>query len=66
MSKQLASEEDNAIQLVQTPCPFCGSSKVKTPGEKVDASSYWRCETCGQMWNAGRLQSSSRSRHGGR
>jgi len=66
MSKQLASEEDNATQLAQTPCPFCGSSKVKTPAEKVDASSYWRCETCGQMWNAGRLQSSSRSRYGGR
>jgi ribosomal protein L37AE/L43A len=66
VSKQLASDEDNGVQLAQPPCPFCGSSKVKPPTEKVDASSYWRCETCGQMWNAGRLQSSSRSRYGGR
>ena len=39
-----------------TGCPFCGSSKVTTASEKVDAFTYWRCETCGQMWNVGRLR----------
>jgi len=48
------------------PCPFCGSSKVTTASEKVDASTYWRCEACSQMWNAGRLRASNRNGYGGR
>jgi transcription elongation factor Elf1 len=40
-----------------TACPFCGSAKIATPGEKADnASAYWRCETCGEMWNVSRLR----------
>lgn len=40
-------------------CPFCRSSKIMTAGAKVDASTYWRCQTCGQMWNEARLRSSN-------
>ena len=36
-------------------CPFCGSARIAVPSEKAAASTYWRCETCGQMWNVGRL-----------
>jgi len=39
---------------------------LPTASEKVDSSTYWRCETCGQMWNVGRLQSSSRHGYEGR
>ncbi len=39
-----------------TSCPFCGSSRIKTTSEKTDASSYWRCEGCGDMWNVDRLK----------
>ena len=42
-----------------TMCPFCRSPKITTASEKVDATSYWRCEACGEMWNLGRLQTSS-------
>jgi transposase-like protein len=47
-------------------CPFCQSSKVTTPSDKVDSSTYWRCEACGQMWNVGRLRPSSRPLYQGR
>jgi transposase-like protein len=40
-----------------TACPFCRSPKVTAAGEKFDASTYWRCEACGEMWNLARLQS---------
>jgi ribosomal protein L37AE/L43A len=38
-------------------CPFCQSPnvKTKTAAGKVDPDSYWRCEACGEMWNAARL-----------
>jgi transposase-like protein len=40
-----------------TACPFCRSSNIATPREKAhDPSAYWRCQTCGDMWNAGRLR----------
>jgi ribosomal protein L37AE/L43A len=47
-------------------CPFCQSSKVKAATEKVDASTYWRCESCGEMWNVSRLRMPNRNRYGGR
>jgi len=37
-------------------CPFCTSVSVKTTSKEVNASTYWRCTTCGQIWNAGRLE----------
>jgi hypothetical protein len=40
-----------------TECPFCRSRALADAGRKVTASTYWRCETCGQMWNPGRLRS---------
>ena len=37
-------------------CPFCRSRDIATTSKAVDASSYWRCTACGQIWNASRLQ----------
>jgi ribosomal protein L37AE/L43A len=42
-----------------TTCPFCRSTKVTTTSQKADAANYWRCEACGEIWNAGRLQKSA-------
>ena len=36
-------------------CPFCNSVDVKTTSKDVNDSTYWRCASCGQIWNASRL-----------
>ena len=38
-----------------TECPFCRSRALATAAGKARASNYWRCETCGQLWNPERL-----------
>jgi transposase-like protein len=47
-------------------CPFCRSTIIKTTSEKADTTSYWRCEKCGEVWNAGRLPTGSRQPYGRR
>jgi transposase-like protein len=37
-----------------TNCPQCGSTKVTTTAKPITASTYWRCESCGEIWNVGR------------
>jgi len=43
-----------------TTCPFCGSAKIATVSKVADSESYWRCETCGEMWNVARLPAAKR------
>jgi ribosomal protein L37AE/L43A len=45
-------------QVVQRPaaCPFCESKAVGTLAKVITASTYWRCQACGEMWNPERLQ----------
>ena len=50
--------------LAPTACPFCQSSKITTPSEKVDANTYWRCDACGQMWNVARQRATHRNQFG--
>jgi transposase-like protein len=45
-------------------CPFCKSLNITTTSKEVNASTYWRCAACGQIWNAGRLQSGRRTPFG--
>jgi len=35
-------------------CPVCRSASVATTAKNPDESSYWRCDNCGEVWNAGR------------
>jgi transposase-like protein len=42
-------------------CPFCNSLNIQTTSKEVNASTYWRCAACGQIWNAGRLQHGRRN-----
>jgi ribosomal protein L37AE/L43A len=39
-------------------CPECRSPRVKTTSKPITASSYWRCEACGEIWNVDRRQPS--------
>jgi ribosomal protein L37AE/L43A len=42
--------------VAPTACPFCRSSTVSATGQKITASTYYRCEKCGQVWHPGRLR----------
>lgn len=35
-------------------CPACRASSVTTTSKAVSAETYWRCESCGEVWNVGR------------
>ena len=54
------------LPAAPTACTFCRALNITAASEKVDASTYWRCETCGQMWNVARLQTSNRYGYEGR
>ena len=41
-------------------CPACGSQDLVTTSKVVDESTYWRCASCGEVWNAGRQREASR------
>jgi transposase-like protein len=52
-------QEESEPLVKPTLCPFCGSTHIAATSEKMDASTYWRCESCGEMWNPGRLKGSA-------
>ena len=41
---------------VPTNCPFCRSAKIVATGKSITESTYWRCETCAELWNPARAQ----------
>ena len=47
-------------------CPSCGTFTAETTSKSVDASTYWRCTRCGEVWNAGRREAASYSGYGHR
>jgi transposase-like protein len=59
-------DQEAVDQHTQTACPFCRSAKVTTTSKTHDASAYWRCEACGQVWNVGRNRPANRFGYGGR
>ena len=51
---------DSEKRHVPAKCPSCGSATLVTTSKVVTASSYWRCKSCGDVWNAERLANGSR------
>jgi len=37
-------------------CPACRSKEITTSANKIVATAYWRCLTCGEVWNQGRFR----------
>jgi transposase-like protein len=44
-------------------CPACKSADVVMASKTADASTYWRCRGCGEVWNAGRRQQTPVNRY---
>jgi transposase-like protein len=47
--------QSTAAPVAPDACPFCKSREIKTTSKEVNVSTYWRCTTCGQIWNVDRL-----------
>ena len=45
-----------------TACPHCRSSSIVTTAKTPSSSSYWRCTSCGEIWNDGRHHREDRMR----
>lgn len=43
-----------------TACPFCKSKELAAADKPITSATYWRCLTCGELWNAERLEAASR------
>ena len=43
-------------RTVPASCPSCRSSSIVTTAKIPDAGSYWRCTSCGEVWNDSRRQ----------
>lgn len=41
-------------------CPVCRSKELTTTSKTITSASYWRCLTCGEVWNAERLEAGNR------
>jgi transposase-like protein len=41
-------------------CPFCRSKNLQTTSKVTDGDNYWRCMTCGEIWNPARVARPSR------
>jgi transposase-like protein len=52
--------EAGAAVTAPTYCPSCRSADVRTTSKVITAASYWRCEACGEVWNAGRRRDGGR------
>jgi transposase-like protein len=44
------------VTTVPSTCPACNSPAISTTAKRPDANSYWRCDACGEVWNARRRQ----------
>ena len=51
---------DRNDTLAVDACPFCKSDRVNTTTKTPNASAYWRCHSCGAIWNPGRLVAAPR------
>jgi transposase-like protein len=62
--RKATPEEVVAIPPVPM-CPACRASNVTTTSKTVSAETYWRCVSCGEVWNVARRETSN-SRGSGR
>jgi transposase-like protein len=41
-------------------CPSCGGKELTTTSKAADRTAYWRCLTCGEIWNLERRSAGAR------
>jgi transposase-like protein len=53
-----AADQFRATVAVTIPpaCPACQSRSITTTARNPDEHTYWRCGSCGEIWNASRRE----------
>lgn len=44
-------------------CPACQSRAITTAARNPDENTYWRCDSCGEVWNASRREAGPSRAH---
>jgi transposase-like protein len=55
MAMKPIANVDHAAASAKPACPVCRSDQVSTTSKTVSDATYWRCHTCGEIWNQSRL-----------
>jgi hypothetical protein len=52
------ADQSGSAAAVMTPiaCPACQSPVITTTARNPDDNTYWRCGSCGEIWNASRRE----------
>ena len=61
--RRSTAPSSNTDTIAPDRCPTCKSASIVTTEKSPDSNSYWRCTSCGDVWNDWRLHS---RRSGGR
>jgi transposase-like protein len=61
-SSNFGADRSREAAAVTTPtvCPACQSTAIATTARTPDENAYWRCSSCGEVWNAARRDPSNR------
>jgi transposase-like protein len=54
-------DENEPMQRPEA-CPFCHSKAIGTLAKVVTRSTFWRCQACGEGWNARELATTNDGR----
>ena len=49
-------DRPDASGVLPKSCPKCQATSITTTAKRPVAESYWRCESCGEIWNNSRRQ----------
>ena len=48
--------DSNSTVTPPSRCPACRSVTITTTAKSPNVNTYWRCENCGEIWNASRRE----------
>jgi transposase-like protein len=55
-------DHSDGSEVLPTSCPKCQSASITTTAKRPVPQSYWRCESCGEIWNNSRREARPRER----
>ncbi|MGE5833849.1 MAG: MJ0042-type zinc finger domain-containing protein [Acidobacteriota bacterium] len=59
-------DQTTSLQIRPVSCPICRSAAIVTTAKVPNQYSYWRCTSCGEIWNVLRWPPQPHDASGGR